>query len=75
MTTKYDHEISLNAVLRGGRTVTDVFGYVSNEFGEPVFKITRIALSDGAINAEGEHDMPYLTDDHGFMDLPEDEGT
>lgn len=71
MTTKHDHELSLNALLRDGRTVADVFGYVSNEFGEPVFKITRIALSNVAIHVEGEHDMPYLCGDDRFLDLPD----
>ena len=42
--------------------VVSVHGYMSNEFDEPVFKITRINLSDGtSLHVEGEHDMPYIS--------------
>jgi hypothetical protein len=55
------HELSLNAI--SGQKVVDVYGYVSTEFGDPVFKLTRIELEDGTtLDVEGEHDMPYIPD-------------
>jgi hypothetical protein len=74
VTEKRSHEISLNDCC-GDVIVVDVYGYVSHEFGkhEPVFKLTRILLSDGrTIDVEGEHDMPYLCDEYNVATLPGD---
>lgn len=54
------YELSLKRVL--DQPIADVLGYVSNEFGEPTFKLTRLVLGNGvSIRVEGEHDFPYLT--------------
>ena len=54
---KHKFEISLNEVT--GKKVVDVYGYVSNEFGDATFKITRLQLDDGTcLDVEGEHDFP-----------------
>jgi hypothetical protein len=54
------YEISLKKL--SGLEVVDVLGYISNEFGQPTFKLTNVVLSNGCrIGVEGEHDFPYLT--------------
>ena len=64
----HDWEKSLTRVV--GKRIVDVVGYVSDEFGDPTFKITGILLEDGTILAvEGEHDFPYIAED---LDLHED---
>lgn len=63
---KRKYEISLNDVT--GLKVTDVYGYVSEEFGDKIFKITRIQLGDGStLDVEGEHDLPYIAEE---LNLP-----
>jgi hypothetical protein len=71
---KRSYEISLCDVLRTKCVgIRDVYGYVSNEFGDPCFKLTRIALNTGqTIDVEGEHDMPYLCGDDDLFDFPEE---
>lgn len=67
---KRNHELSLNEISTS--PVKDVFGYVSNEFGDPCFKLTRIEFADGrTADVEGEHDMPYLCDCGDIVTLPE----
>ncbi len=54
------YELSLTRMLE--QPVVDVLGYISNEFGEPTFKLTRLVLENGvSVRVEGEHDFPYLT--------------
>lgn len=69
----YSHEIDLEAVT--GSPVTKIFGYITNEFGDPTFKMTRVITADEkSYSAEGEHDMPYLTDlDDGKLQAMSDE--
>lgn len=51
--------------------IKDVQGYISEEFGDPAFKLVRIIFEDGTqIEIEGEHDFPYLC---GETDLYNDE--
>mgnify|MGYP003401561712 FL=1 len=65
---KHPFEISLNEVT--GKKVVDVYGYVSNEFGDATFKITRLQLDDGTcLDVEGEHDFPYIAEE---LNLPEE---
>lgn len=65
-----DFYISLNRLV--GKTIVDVVGHISIEFGDPVFALSRIEFSDGtSLDAEGEHDLPYLVDYKGKM-LPDD---
>jgi hypothetical protein len=53
--------LSLSKMLPEGVTLADVQGYASTEFGEPVFKVCFLLLSNGEqVRVEGEHDMPYL---------------
>lgn len=52
-------EISLSRLT--DQKIKDVNGYISEEFGDPVFKITDIVLEDGTkLNCEGEHDIAYI---------------
>ena len=64
---KYLHEGSdyiLSYAKISGKKPVDVLGYVSLEFDEPVFKISRILFDDGSEQyVEGEHDLPYMTDE------------
>lgn len=68
MTAKLmDYEHGLSAVA--GRRVAEVAGYVSNEFGDPVFQLTRVIFEDGtSADVEGEHDCPYLCGVDGDLD-------
>jgi hypothetical protein len=60
----YEH--GLTAVAR--RKVAEVAGYVSNEFGDPVFQLTRVIFDDGtSMDVEGEHDCPYICGDPDFQ--------
>lgn len=68
---KRDYEISLTKLLDGHK-IEDIYGYVSDEFGDPYFKITRILLDTGrTMDVEGEHDMPYISDDKLILPDPE----
>jgi hypothetical protein len=54
-----DYEISLPKLL--GKQVKDIKGYITKEFGDPVFQLTWIVFNDGTeVNCEGEHDLPYV---------------
>ena len=69
---KHKWELSLKEIAATG--IADIFGYVSSEFGDPTFKITRIALEDGAeLAVEGEHDFPYIADYKERLTLPPEE--
>lgn len=55
------YSLSLLKLLPGKVAIKDVAGYVTNEFGEPLFKLVYIELTNGEkIFVEGEHDLPYL---------------
>ena len=72
---KHDYELSLiHDVLKDkGNSVADIYGYVSHEFGDPIFKLTRIIMKNGkTFDVEGEHDLPYISDDDE-LNLPEEE--
>jgi hypothetical protein len=46
-----------------GQHIKDVEGFISMEFGEPVFEISRIVLGNGEkISVGGEHDIAYIED-------------
>lgn len=61
------YEISLTKLT--GLKIKDVYGYLSNEFGEPTFKLTKLIFdNDQEMWFEGEHDFPYLTT--GATDVP-----
>ena len=56
-----EFHLSLNKI--SGKKIKDIYGYVSNEFGEPSFVISGIIFEDNStIGVEGEHDYPYLAD-------------
>lgn len=56
-----DSEYLISLTKLTGLQIKDVQGYISNEFGEPVFKLSRIILENGQeFYCEGEHDFPYL---------------
>lgn len=58
------YELSLEKLT--GQKIKDVLGYVSMEFGEPSFQLTKIVLENGTqFWCEGEHDHPYITDGTG----------
>lgn len=55
--------------------IADVIGYISREFGEPVFKITKIELDDGTVfNVNGEHDIAYI-ESNAVLDSKLDDDT
>ncbi len=55
-----------------GKKVIDLEGYVSNEFGDSAFKLTRCVFEDGStFDIEGEHDFPFIVD-NGKLQLTED---
>ncbi len=44
-----------------GKAIVDLHGYISREFGDPVFKISTVVFADGtSVWVDGEHDMPYI---------------
>ena len=70
---KKDHELSLSE-LANGLSIKDIYGYTSTEFGDPVFKITRIELgNDKILFVEFGGDCPYIADYHEILTLPEEE--
>lgn len=59
-----EYEISL--VKLANKNVKDVYGYLSAEYDEPVFKLTKVMFEDGSyLDVEGEHDFPYLANGKG----------
>ena len=63
-----DYRISLSKLI--GKEVQDVVGYLSQEFGDVSFKLTKIVLADGSeMGVGGEHDHPYLVS-YGEDDQP-----
>jgi len=54
-----DYEIGLTKML--DKKIKEVRGFVTNNFGDPVFELTKIEFEDGTLlGCEGEHDCPYL---------------
>ena len=54
---------SLNKLMQGSKQVVDLIGRVTDESGEPTFKLYSVVFSDGTeCTIEGEHDFPYLAD-------------
>lgn len=46
-----------------GKTIADIRGRISMEFGDPTFKLQSVLFTDGtSLHCEGEHDFPYVTD-------------
>ena len=59
-----DSELGLSRIL--GVKIDEIRGYLSTEFDDVVFKITRLALADGSfLGVEGEHDFPYVVQGGG----------
>lgn len=59
-------QISLSKLT--GVKIKDVLGYISAEFGEPVFKITQIITETGhTMFTNGEHNIAYLEDSDGLI--------
>jgi hypothetical protein len=49
--------------LCGDRIIADIEGYLTTEFGSPVFKMSKVVFTDGThLDCEGEHDLPYLVE-------------
>ena len=61
--------LSLTKLLSCG--IRDIHGYISKEFGDPVFKITKIILQDGKeLWVNGEHDIAYIeSNDYKNLDF------
>lgn len=69
----HEYELDLGRCMSEPTTVAAVYGYKSTEWGDPIFKITRIILSNGiSLNVEGEHDLPYIPYNVRIC-LPDDE--
>jgi hypothetical protein len=63
------YEIGLTRVL--DKKIKEIRGYITDEFDNLTFKLTRIEFEDGTfLGCEGEHDFPYLVD-WGRKDSPE----
>ena len=59
----YD-EYHLSFKKISGKNIKDIVGNISEEFGDPAFKIYAIIFEDGTIfYVEGEHNCPYITVD------------
>lgn len=56
-TSSYEYGISKIS----GKKIKEIHGYISTEFDEPTFKMTRVEFEDSSVfGCEGEHDFPYL---------------
>lgn len=56
---KNDYLISI--VRLTGQKIQDIYGYVSMEFGDPVFDVSRVVFENGKeVTFGGEHDIAYL---------------
>lgn len=54
-----EYKLSLSKIT--GRKIADVHGYITTEFGDPVFKLCALVFDDGTeLDCEGEHDLPYF---------------
>lgn len=61
LTEGSDYVLSYTKIA--GQGIKDITGYISNELGDPVFKIRKIVLEDNTqLWVEGEHDFPYIAD-------------
>lgn len=59
--------ISLVKLLK--QPISDLQGYFTTEFGEPVFSISSVVLADGTdISVGGEHDLAYLEELPGISE-------
>ena len=57
-----DTQYTIGLTRLTGLKIREVLGYLSQEFGDTIFKITALELEDGSlIGVEGEHDFPYLS--------------
>lgn len=55
-----------------GQEIKEITGYITKEFGDATFKLSKIVMADGtSYYVEGEHDMPYLTEGTAKFDGPE----
>lgn len=53
------YELSL--VKLTGLAITDIYGYLDNQFDEPVWNVTKIMFADGSsVRMNGEHDIAYI---------------
>lgn len=51
-----------------GKPISDVIGFISEEFGIPVFQVTKICFLDGtSLWVEGEHDIAYIPVDGDLL--------
>jgi hypothetical protein len=65
-----DYLLSLSSVV--GKSVKDVHGYVSHQFGEPVFKVSKVVFDDDTEETlGGEHDIAYI-DSENHPELGDD---
>jgi hypothetical protein len=61
-----DYLISLHKLI--GKPIKDIQGYLTSEFGDVTFKMSKVEFADGTfLGCEGEHDLPYLV---GFDEQP-----
>lgn len=57
--TRFSWLLSLNKIL--DKHVTDLRGYITQEFGEPMFEVIEVVFEDGSVvGLGGEHDIVYL---------------
>lgn len=73
-TTKYAAEAISVVKLNGGRTIKDIIGYMSNEWGEAHIIPTQIIFEDGSMAfIGGEHDHPYFEAGDGNLPMFDEE--
>lgn len=66
-----DYLLSYNKV--SGKKIKDLTGFISNEFGDPVFEIVNILFEDGTNESVGgEHDIAYIYSDDKINELLEE---
>lgn len=65
-----DYLLSLSSIV--GKPIKDVHGYVSHQFGEPVFKVSKVVFEDDTDETlGGEHDIAYI-DSENHPELADD---
>lgn len=67
-----DWLVSLTKIT--GKQIKDIQMYPSMEFGDVTFKLCWVIFEDGsALDIDGEHDFPYVTDSYKHRMLPDDD--
>ena len=56
-----DYELGITKIV--GKKIKEIRGYLTTEFGDVTFQMTKVEFEDGTfLGCDGEHDCPYLYD-------------